>query len=60
MARDSDYVTHSAVVGYKFGWSIFYGVLRADDSAVRALEEALKGAEGSSDDMALGLGRATK
>jgi class 3 adenylate cyclase len=53
MAQNSDPVTHGAVVTYKYGWTIFYGVLRADDSAVRAIEEAVKIAEGSSDDAAL-------
>ena len=55
MARNADPVTHAAVATYKYGWSIFYGVLRADDSAVRAIEEALTIAEGSSDDTALGV-----
>jgi hypothetical protein len=55
MARNSDPVTHAAVVTYKYGWTIFYRVLRADDSAVRTLEDALKGAEGSSDDTALSV-----
>ena len=50
MASNSDYLTYGAVVTYKYGWTNFYGVLRADDSAVRTLEEALKIAEGSSDD----------
>jgi class 3 adenylate cyclase len=54
MARDSDNLTYSAVVTYKFGLTIFSRVLRADDSAVRTLEEAVKIAEGSSDDTALG------
>jgi hypothetical protein len=55
IARNSDPVTHGAVVAYKYGWTIFYGVLRADDSAVRAIEEAVKIAEASSDDAALGV-----
>jgi hypothetical protein len=55
MGRSNDPVTHAAVTTYKYGWSIFFGVLRADDSAVRALEEALEIAEGSSDDAALGV-----
>ena len=53
MARNSDPVTHAAVATYKYGWSTFYGVLRADAYAVRALEDALKIAEGSSDDTAV-------
>ena len=36
-----------------------YGVLRADDSAVRASEEAVQTAEGSSNDVALGLAEYT-
>ncbi len=57
MARNSDPVTHAAVATYKYGWSIFYGVLRADDYAVRELEDALKIAEGSSDDTAVGVAK---
>jgi class 3 adenylate cyclase len=57
MARDSDYVTYSAVVIYMYFWTIVYGVRRADDSALRALEEALKIAEGSSDDTVLNVVR---
>jgi class 3 adenylate cyclase len=55
MARNSDLVTHVAVVTYKYGWTIAYRVLRPDDSAVCAIEEALQIAEGSSDDYALGV-----
>ena len=57
MARNSDPLTHGAVVTCKYGWTIFYGVLRADDSAVREIEEALQIAEGSSDDTAVGVAR---
>jgi class 3 adenylate cyclase len=55
MARNSDYITSGAVVTYTYGWTIFYGVLRADDSAVHAIEDALKIAEVSSDDSALSV-----
>jgi class 3 adenylate cyclase len=55
MARNSDPLTYGAVVTYKFGWTIFYGVLRPNDSAVRAIEEALKIAKGSSDDAAVSV-----
>jgi hypothetical protein len=57
MARNSDPNTHAAVVTYKYGWTIFYGVLRADDSALRAIEDAVQTAEGSSDDTALGIAK---
>ena len=39
--------------------AIQYGVLRADDSAVRAIEEAVRTAEGSSNDVALSLAEYT-
>ena len=55
MARNSDPVTHAVVVTGSTVMAIFYGVLLADDSAVRELEEACSTAEGSSDDTALGL-----
>ena len=47
MARRSDHpATLVAVVAWTYGWAIHYGVLRADDSAVRAIEEAVETAEG--------------
>jgi hypothetical protein len=55
MGRNTDPVTHAAVATYKYGWSIFFGVLRADDSAVNALEDAVRIAEGSSDNAAMGI-----
>ncbi|HEX3286798.1 MAG TPA: AAA family ATPase [Mycobacterium sp.] len=55
MARNSDPLTYGAVIAFIFGWTIFYGVRRADDSVVHANEEALKIAEDSSDDTALGI-----
>ena len=36
-----------------------YGVLRADDSAVRAIEEAVQTAQGASNDLAVGLAEYT-
>ena len=55
MARNSDPATHALVVFWKYGWTITNGVLLADDTAVRELEEALQIAERSGDDTALGL-----
>ena len=55
MARSSDPATHAAVVAWKYGYAIPYGVLRADDSAVREIEEAVQTAAGLSDDDALGM-----
>jgi class 3 adenylate cyclase len=59
MARNSDPVTQTAVVNSKYSWTVFYGVLQADDSAVPEIEEAVRNAEGSSDDAALSLAKFT-
>ena len=59
MARNSDPATLAAVVAWTYGFAIQYGVLRADDSAVRAIEEAVQTAEGSSNDVALSLAEYT-
>ena len=48
MARQSDPTTLAMVVGWTYGIGILYGVLRADDSALRTIEEAVQTAEGSS------------
>ena len=42
MARNSDPATLAVVVAWTYGLAIDYGVLRADDSAVRASEEAVQ------------------
>ena len=55
MARNSDPSTLAAVVTWTYSFAIRYGVLRADDSAVRAIEEAVQTAEGSSHDTALAI-----
>ena len=59
MARHSDPATLAAVVAWTYGFAMEYGVLRADDSAVRAIEEAVQTAEGSSNDVALSLAEYT-
>ena len=53
MARNSDPATLGLVVVWTYGLGICYGVLRADDSAVRAIEEAVQAAQGASSDIAL-------
>jgi hypothetical protein len=53
MARNSDPATLSVVVTWTYGLAIQYGVLRADDSALRTIEEALQTAHGASSDIAL-------
>jgi hypothetical protein len=55
MARNSDPVTQTAVVNYKYSWTVFYGVLRVDDSAMPEIEAAVRTAEESSDDAALSV-----
>ena len=52
MARNSDPATLGVVVTWTYG-AIPYGVLRADDSALRAIEEAVQTAQRSSSDIAL-------
>jgi ATP/maltotriose-dependent transcriptional regulator MalT len=58
MARNSDPTTFAAVVNWTYGFAMVYGVLRADDAAVRVSEEAKHIAE-SSNWMALALAEAT-
>jgi hypothetical protein len=56
MARRSNHpATLVAVVAWTYGWAIHYGVLRADDSAVRAIEEAVQTAQRASNDVALSV-----
>jgi class 3 adenylate cyclase len=62
MARHSDPATLGVVVTWTYG-AIPYGVLRADDSALRTIEEAVQTAQRASSDIALifaeyGLGAA--
>jgi hypothetical protein len=59
MARNSDPTTLACVVAWTYGLEIQYGVLRADDSAVRASEEAMQTAEGTSNDVALSMAKYT-
>ena len=53
MARHSDPATFAIVVTWTYGVEIVYGVLRADDSALRVIEEALQTAQRASSDFAL-------
>ena len=59
MARNSTPETLASVVAWTYGFAIHYGVLRADDSAVRAIEEAVQTAAGSSNVVALSLAEYT-
>jgi class 3 adenylate cyclase len=59
MARNSDPTILAGVVAWTYGLEIQYGVLRADDSALRASEESMQTAEGVSNDVALSLAKYT-
>ena len=53
MARAADPATHAMVIGFKHAANA-QGVLKTDDDSVSELEDALRVAEGLSDDTALG------
>ncbi len=57
MARNSNPMTLTGVVAWTYGLGIQYGVLRADESALRASEQAVRTAEGSSNDLVLALAK---
>ena len=59
MARSADPLTYALVVGWVYVAAIPNGVLRPDDSVVREIEDALRIAERSSDDLALTSTRLT-
>jgi len=52
MARSADPMSYALVVTWVYNLAIPCGVLTADDSAMRLLEDALRNAERSADDMA--------
>jgi hypothetical protein len=53
MAHSADPLTYAAVVGYVYFLGISCGVLSPDDRVVREIEDALRIAERSSDDLAV-------
>ena len=57
MARTTDPVSYATVVTYVYSPGIPFGVLRPDDSAVWEIEDALRIAERSGDDLALAFAR---
>jgi hypothetical protein len=59
MARSVDPRTYAGAVTFVYGAAIPNGVLRPDDSAMREIEDALRGAEQFGDDFALVLARLT-
>jgi hypothetical protein len=59
MARSADPMSYATVVTFAYTAGILTGVLGPDDSAVREIEDALRIAERSGDDLALALARMT-
>ena len=59
MARSADPLSYATVVAYVYCPGIPLGVLRPDDPAVREIEDALRIAERSGDDLALAYARLT-
>jgi hypothetical protein len=55
MVRSADATSYSGVVLYAYYAGIPYGVVRSDDSVIREIEDALRIAERSGDDMALAM-----
>jgi class 3 adenylate cyclase len=59
MARSVDPVSYALVVAYAYFPGISYGVLAADDRAMREIDDALRIAERSGDDLAVANARVT-
>jgi len=59
MARSADPVSYVTVVTYVYSWAIACGVLRPEDSAMHEIEDALRIAERSVDDLAVAFARGT-
>ena len=59
MARSADPMSYATVVAYAYFAGIPHGVLRPDDRALREIEDALRIAERSGDDLALAFARMT-
>ena len=59
MARSADAMAYAGVVSWVYGLGILTGALGPDDSAVREIEDALRIAGRSSDDVAVTVARMT-
>ena len=59
LARSADPASYATVVTYVYFVGISQGVLRPDDRAIREIEDALRIAERSGDDLALTFARST-
>ncbi|KUI46632.1 cyclase [Mycobacterium sp. GA-1199] len=58
-ARNSDPTTLACVVAWTYGLEIQHGVLRSEDAALQASNEAMRAAEGTSNDVALSMAKYT-
>jgi hypothetical protein len=59
MARSTDPMSYATAVAYAYSGGIPPGVLRPDDRAMREIEDALRIAERSGDDVAVAIARMT-
>jgi hypothetical protein len=59
VARSADPMSYATVVAYVYDAGIPFGVLRPDDGVVREIEDALRIAERSGDDLAVSNARGT-
>ena len=59
MARRTDPTTLAGIAAWTYGFAMQYGVLRADDSTLRAIEKDVQTAEATSNDTALSLAEYT-
>jgi hypothetical protein len=59
MGRAADPMSYASVVAYVYLGEVSFGVLSPDDSAVREIEDALRIAERSGEDLAVAFTRAT-
>ena len=59
MARSADPMSYATAVTWVYFAGIPFGVLGPDDSTVREIEDALRIAERSGDDLAVALARVT-
>ena len=59
MARSADPMSYATVVAYVYNLGIPFGALTPDDSAMCEIEDALRIAERSGDDLALAFARMT-
>ncbi|MCV7380825.1 cyclase [Mycobacterium alsense] len=55
MVQHSDPATVALALAWTYGVAIVYGVIRADDPALRASEEAVRTAQRTSNDLAVGM-----